>query len=155
MSRYAENTEVPVDRSLGQIQTTLKTHGASRFVYGEDDDAFMIGFVMEGRQYRFVVPLPQRTDRDIAYTDTGKARLSSAIPGLLEQGRKQRFRALLLVLKAKLEAIDTGITTLEDEFLSALVLGNGDVTFGQYVRPQLQRIAAGELPSLLALGSGE
>lgn len=154
MARYAENTEVTADRSLGQIQTTLKQHGASRFAYGEDDTAFMIGFVMEGRNYRFVVPLPQPTDRDIRLTDTGRERAPGAIQQLLEQGRRQRFRALLLVLKAKLEAVETGITTLEDEFLSALLI-EGDVTFGEYCRPKLAQIAMGAMPPMLALGPGE
>ncbi len=155
MARYAETTEVTVDRSLGQIQATLKQHGGSRFVYGEDDEKFMIGFEMQARRYRFVVPLPQATDKDIRYTPTGKVRLNGTIAPLLEQGRRQRFRALLLVLKAKLEAVDTGITSLEDELLSALVLPN-DTTFGQWAKPQVEAAySLGTMPPMLALGPGD
>lgn len=154
MARYAETTEVSADRSLGQIQALLKQHGASAFSYGEDNAKFGVGFVMEGRSYRFIVPLPQPNDPEIRFTDTGKERAAGTVQTLLGQGRRQRFRALLLVLKAKLEAVEIGITTLEEEFLPALVLANGE-TVGQWAKAEIiDRYALREMPRLMALGPG-
>ena len=42
-----------------------------------------------------------------------------------EQVCRQRWRALLLIIRAKLEAVASGITTLENEFLANIVLPDG------------------------------
>jgi hypothetical protein len=50
---------------------------------------------------------------------------------------RQRWRALLLTIKAKLEAVAVGITTLEEEFLANVVTPD-NVTVGEWIRPQLK-----------------
>ena len=42
-----------------------------------------------------------------------------------EQACRQRWRALLLIIRAKLEAAEAGISTLETEFLANIVLPDG------------------------------
>jgi hypothetical protein len=56
------------------------------------------------------------------------------------------------VVKAKLEAVETGITTIESEFLAHLVLPDGR-TVGALARPEIKRAYAdGRMPAtLLAL----
>lgn len=57
--------------------------------------------------------------------------------------------ALKLVIQAKLEAVEAGITTFEDEFLAHLVLPSGE-TFGEWAAPQLERAyITGAMPSSL------
>ena len=66
-----------------------------------------------------------------------------------EQACRQKWRALLLVIKAKLEAIDAGITTLDDEFLAGVMLPSGE-TVGEWAGPQIQRVyETGQMPPLL------
>lgn len=43
-----------------------------------------------------------------------------------EKACRQRWRALALCIKAKLEAVECGITTFESEFLAHIVLPNGE-----------------------------
>jgi hypothetical protein len=53
-----------------------------------------------------------------------------------EAATRQRWRALVLVLKAKLEAVASGISTLEAEFLANVVMADGR-TIGAAILPRL------------------
>jgi len=69
-----------------------------------------------------------------------------------EQNVRQRWRALLLSIKAKLEAVDAGISTIEQEFLPFVVMPDGR-TFSDHVLPQIESIAStGKMPKLLTAG---
>jgi len=66
-----------------------------------------------------------------------------------EQACRQRWRALALVIKAKLEAVGSGISVFEEEFLANIVMPDGS-TFGAYALPQIEHIyETRELPALL------
>lgn len=139
MARYAAGTDVSSDRSVMEIKRTLQRYGASQFVFMESESQGVIAFVSGGRQVRFVVPLPDPASREFTVTPTGKARVESAAFSAWEQACRQRWRALALVVKAKLEAVDAGIVSFEEEFMAHLVLPGGQTVF-ERVGPQ---IAAG------------
>lgn len=62
---------------------------------------------------------------------------------------RQRWRALALVIKAKLEAVETGIVSFEQEFLPHLVLPNGG-TVHEWLAPQMEAVYdKGVMPRLL------
>lgn len=62
---------------------------------------------------------------------------------------KQRWRALLLCIKAKLEAVDSGIATFEQEFMANIVMPDGK-TFGDYALPKIhQATLDNKMPKLL------
>jgi hypothetical protein len=135
---YAENTSVPADRSRAEIEKTLQRYGASQFMYGYDERYSMIAFTMSERQVRFVVPMPDKDDPRFTHTPTGKKRRdANSMLVEYEKATRQRWRALALVIKAKLEAVETGITVFEDEFLAHIVLPDG-TTAGDWMRPQIQ-----------------
>jgi hypothetical protein len=154
MSRYAENTTVSSEASRGEIERTLQRYGADQFMYGWDQDQAVIGFRCEGRQVRFVLRMPARDDRTFTHHSRG-ARTPDAALKLWEQACRQRWRALSLVVKAKLEAVDAGISAFETEFLGHIVLPNGQ-TAGEWMAPQVEAAyATGAMPSdLPALGPG-
>jgi hypothetical protein len=55
------------------------------------------------------------------------------------------------VIKAKLEAVAAGITTIEDEFLAHTVLPDGS-TFGEWAKPQLEEAyRLGSMPTHLLI----
>ncbi|OCI32782.1 hypothetical protein [Oerskovia enterophila] len=130
MSRYAESTGVPSDRSRSEIERTLRRYGATTFTYGWTEGRAAIGFVKDGRQIRFVLPLPARDDRAFTHTPArGTPRTEAEIEKQYEQAVRQRWRALALMVKAKLEAVDAGIVTFEAEFLPHTVLPSGRTVF--------------------------
>lgn len=153
MARYAASTEVPVDRSRAEIEKILQRYGATSFAYGWDRAGARIGFEANGRQVRFYLPLPDRGWEQFQLTPTGRDRSAAAAQLAWEQACRQSWRALALVIKAKLEAVEAGITTFEDEFLAHLVLPSGQ-TFGDWARPQIATVYAhATMPALLPGGS--
>lgn len=149
---YAASTDVPSDRSRAEIEKTLTRYGASGFAYGWTSTAAMVGFEMHNRQVRFVLPLPSRDDRAFTHTPTrGTPRSAAAAEAAYEQAVKQRWRALSLVIKAKLEAVETGIVDFETEFAMHMVLPDGS-TVAQQVIPSIEKAyATGKVSPLLQI----
>lgn len=69
-----------------------------------------------------------------------------------EKEGRRRWRCLVIAIKAKLECVESGITTLEDEFMAHIVLPNGQ-TVGHVMLPQINAsYEDGEMPPLLGYG---
>lgn len=155
-SRYAENTSVSVEKSRSEIERTLERYGASTFGYIRQDNRALIEFVYGNRRIRFILPLPDRSSTEFRYTPTRRTeRTDAQAYEAWEQACRQRWRALNIAIKAKLEAVEAGISTFDSEFLAHMVLPNG-ATVGDSVLPEIDRAwETSETPAtLLALGSG-
>lgn len=125
--RYAETTTVPVEQSIADIRGVVAKYEGAQFAYMLGEDQALIAFTKEGRQVRFYVSLKERSAQD----------------------RRVAMRALLLVIKAKLEAVASGIVLFEDEFLANVVLPDGKLV-GQEVRSRIATAyQTGEMPRLL------
>lgn len=150
MTRYAANTEVSSERSKAEIERTLARYGANQFMYGWQTLGAVIGFRIGGRMFRIDIPMPDRNSRAFQVTDTGRARKSQeTINAAYEQAIKQRWRAAALYIKATLEAVESGITTLESAFLANTLLPSGE-TFGSWAAPQIEQVyLTGSMPALL------
>lgn len=139
MTRYAENTSVPSDQSRMEIERTIRKYGASGFSYKWIDrpgkSMAMIEFGMGNRCIRFVLVMPDRNEFDT--TETGRQRKPNQVELEYEKAIRQRWRALALVVKAKLEAVESGITTFEHEFMAHIVLPDGK-TVADHVIPSIQ-----------------
>lgn len=154
MARYAASTEVSSDRSRSEIERTLKRYGATAFAYAWEGQTATIAFKLTDRQIRFRLPLPDPAANEFTLTPTGRERSATAAEEAYEQAVRQRWRALALVIKAKLEAVEAGISTVEREFLDAVMLPDGR-TVGEWIGPQLGAVyARGEMPALMPGGSG-
>lgn len=155
MSTYAATTSVSTEQSRAEIERTLQRWGADQFMYGWDGDRAVIGFRASGRQIKFVIDLPDRNDREFTHHSRGRRTADAALKAW-EQACRQRWRALNLVIKAKLEAVESGISEFESEFLAHIVLPDGS-TVGNWIAPQIDTAyTTGQMPSMLpALGSGQ
>lgn len=133
MGIYARNTTVSVDRSKSEIEKTLSRFGASSFMYAWDNDMRGAGlqFKMHERLIRFTLPMPDR--EEFRLTDRGRKRPGgeSAIDNAWEQEVRRRWRALALVIKAKLEAVASQIVSFESEFFSNVVMPGGKTVYEQ------------------------
>ena len=134
---YAQHTSIPAGTTKGQIEVMLVRRGATGFISGWKDNNAFIAFEFKGRAIRFLLPLPNRTNNLYTHSANGKLRSIDAQNTAWNQACNARWRALYLVLKAKLEAIDTSIVSLEDEFLSHIQLPTG-LTIGETIIPQLK-----------------
>lgn len=150
MMRYAAQTEVSSDKSRAEIEKTLSRYGATQFMYGYTQAQAVIAFELQGRRIKFALQLPDRRARAFTHTETGRPRKSLAqIDAAYEQAVRQRWRALALVIKAKLEAVECGISEFESEFLANIVLPGGG-TAGDFLIPQIARAyETGEMPKMI------
>lgn len=135
MSRFAADTSVSVSASKVEIERIVERYGADGFMSGWQANEAMIAFTMMKRQVRFVLTMPAKTEKRFTEHSRGPRTPEAALKEW-EQACRQRWRALALVIKAKLEAIESNISTFEDEFMAHIVLPNGN-TVSQEVRPKI------------------
>lgn len=133
---YAEKTKVPVEKSKTEIERTLARYGADRFAYFTEAGKAIIVFEAHERRLRFDLPLPaDDSDKD-------------------QRARRQKWRALLLCIKAKLESVASDIETFEDAFLAHVVMPDGK-TVSEHTRPRIALAYKGEdMPALLPSPKG-
>lgn len=151
MSLYASSTNVSIERSKAEIEKTLQRYGAQEFVSGWDQDKAVIMFRMNDRRIRFYLPMPDKND--FKKTKTGRDRCRvEAVYEAWEQAGRQRWRALSLAIKAKLEAVASGITNFEEEFMAHVVMPNGQ-NLGTWIIPQIaDAYEKKKMPPLLGSG---
>lgn len=135
MAGYASGSAVPVQRSRQHLEQLLVAHGAEGFAYGWTSEHDRVEFVWEGQRVRFTLPRPKR--EKFALTSTGLQRSDKQVQAAMEGEDRRRWRALLLVVRAKVEAVESGIAIFEEEFLAFIVMPN-ERTVGDILVPQLQ-----------------
>lgn len=127
---FAEHTKVPVEQTKTEIERTLVRYGADRFAYFTEAGKAVIVFEAKDRRLRFDLPLPAgESDKD-------------------QKSRRQKWRALLLCIKAKLESVASGIESFEEAFLAHVVLPNGQ-TVADHIAPRIAEAYEGN--KMLAL----
>lgn len=135
---YAADSKVPVERSRSEIERTLMRYGATGFAYGMESSRAMIGFQTKERRIRFVLPLAAPGNCTVKQS---------------EQFVRSRWRALLLSIKAKLEAVESGIETFDEAFMSHIVMPNGQ-TMAEHSLPYIKEAySTGKMPPLLSFNS--
>ncbi len=149
---YAQNTTVTAEKSRAEIERTLRRYGADQFMYGWEPERAMVQFRAHERTIRFIIGMPDQ--EEFALTPAKRQRRSpDATTKAWEQATRQRWRALTLVIKAKLEAVEAGITEFEAEFLAHIVLPDG-TTVGDWALPQVAKAYdMGEMPKALPMPS--
>jgi len=145
--KYAKNTQVSVEKSKAELERILQRYGAQQFLSGWDQEEAHIGFVINNKAYKFSLILPPKSD--FKMTPSGqRERTKEKMLEAWEQACRQRWRALALMLKGKLEGIECNIATVENEFLAYACLPNGQ-TVGEWLQPQMEKVMEGNMPKLL------
>lgn len=148
--RYAADTKVSPEKSKAEIEKTLRRYGCTGFMYGWEVGQAVIAFQAHDKTVKFVLPMPDPDAREFTLTPTGQTRSQSSREQAYEQATRQRWRALALAIKAKLEAVEVGIVSFEDEFLAHFVLPGGQ-TVGQRLAGDITQL---ESPGMKLLGPG-
>lgn len=152
MPKYAANTNVSSEHSRLEIEKILMKYGADNFAYATANGQALIVFRMIGRQVKFILPLPKK--EEFRLTPTGRERSENSQYEAWEQACRQRWRALKLVIQAKLEAVECGISIFDDEFMANIVLPDGQ-TISDFMKPQIeQAYISGKMPSILPMLEG-
>lgn len=136
MAKFAENTSVSVEKSRAEIESLIVRYGATHTAFMSAPSRAVICFEAKGRRIMFELPLPDRSEKRFQRDGRGSLRSAQKIGEAWEQACRQRWRALALVIKAKLEAVESGITAFEDEFLAHIVMPDGQ-TVASHVKPRI------------------
>lgn len=150
MARFAANTDVSVERSRAEIERMIVKYGAAQTAFMNAPGRALIMFEANERRIVFELPLPDINEQRFSRTPGGRQKLTpERRMAAWEQGCRQRWRALALVIKAKLEAVESGITTFEDEFLAHIVMPDG-ISVGRHIKPTIAAwYASGNMQPLL------
>lgn len=128
--KFAYGTTVAPEKTKAQIESLLSRYGANSFASGWNGTKAVLIFQAHGRRVKFELDLKNKEEREVM----------------------RLWRCLLLAIKAKLEVVESGIATFEEEFLAHIVLPDGE-TVGDWIQPQIQNVyETGKMP--LMLGSG-
>lgn len=144
MSYYARETSVSPEKTQSEITSTLMKYKATDYMTGWAAGAALVAFRLKNRFIRITVRMPEKEEKRFK----GARKPERA----WEQAVRQRWRALLLILKAKLEAVASGVATLEEEFMAYIVVPGGK-TVGEEIIPQLDKLPASGGGLLLALAA--
>lgn len=151
---YAEGTSVSVLRSREEISKMLEKAKCARSWTAQEDGRAIVGFELEDRRIEFTLTLPSKSQFATREGRRGLVQVSDDQQSkALEQACRERWRGLVLALKAKFVAIELGVETVEEAFLAHVVLSNKQTVY-RWFRSQLEKSAGGPMPGLLQLGSG-
>lgn len=159
---YAHGTRVEVAKTRTEIDALLAKHGATSVAILNDEEKSraVIAFAMKGARFRIDLPMPtiEEIKLDPEKAPSGhfwKSTLEreTYAQAALFQRRRERWRAVLLLLKSKLEIVRLGLYSLEHEFLADMVLPGGATVHGALAEALRKGLASGELAARM-LGTG-
>lgn len=130
--RYAEDTSVSVTASQGDVQDLLEKNGVEKIGIVREKGSAKLWFEFKSRYYLLEVPIPKNAKNP-------------------EQEMKRAWRVLLLLIKAKFEAIRGGITSIEEEFFSKTIMPDGQ-TLIAHSREQMEKAYTNREPLQLGFG---
>jgi hypothetical protein len=134
MSEYAEGTTVSVINSRMEVEKIiLKYAGQSAaYSYGQMEGQAAVSLVAHGRRVRFTVPIPTLEEAKkgaMRKRDYYEVKDIPRRQEWVDQESRRRWRCLVLAIKAKLEVVESGIATFEEEFLAHIVNPAGQTVY--------------------------
>src|SRR5262245_41391127 len=126
--RYAEGTTVSVDSSRGQITGILTAHGVKRQAWASDEEkGDTLHFELAGYQFRFFIEKPTAQSLYDQWMRDGHSTKWLPNDNQVAAEWRRRWRANVLLLKAKLEFAEGEASTVLRELLPYAVLKDGRV----------------------------
>lgn len=113
---YAAYTKVPVEQTKADIELLVTKRKARSFCMFTEHGKAIVVFEISDRRLRFDLPLPKGDD------------LSA------KKEHRQKWRALLLCIKAKFESVESGIETFDQAFLGQIVMPDGVTVYNHVSR---------------------
>lgn len=141
---FAKGTTVSEEKSRAEIEQTIRRHVGrdAAFSYGTMPGMAAIQFAAHGRQIKFELPLPTQEEAFVKARD-GRAPdrrpTGPQMEAWLDQEYRRRWRCMLLIVKAKFEAVEMKMElaeteleksqVFEQEFLACIVGTSGQTLY--------------------------
>ena len=141
---FAQGTSVSEERSRAEIEQTIRKHvgRSAAFSYGTIAGRAAIQFAAHGRQIKFELPLPDDKEAFEKARDgraPGRKPTPAQMEAWLDQEYRRRWRCMLLIIKAKFEAVELKMelaeteeeknSVFEQEFLACIVSPSGQTLY--------------------------
>jgi hypothetical protein len=117
----------------------------------EEPESIRVEFFLRDRMLRFRVKLAKIDDIP-ARVGNGPLRTDGQRQARAEQRSMQRVRALLLVIKAKLESVESEVETFEQAFLSNIVLADNLTVYERINEPIALEYKSGAVAQMMLEG---
>ena len=117
--RFAEGTTVKVESSRAEISSILTKHGVIRQAWASEPEGDTLQFELAGHSYRFRIVRPSMPDVRRMYPNAYDWNSK------LDAEWRRRWRANVLLLKAKLEFADGEASTVLRELMPYALLTDG------------------------------
>ena len=117
--RFAEGTAVSVDSSRGEITGILAKHGVTRMAWASEPEGDQLSFELAGHRFLFRIARPTLTDIRRMYPNAYDEQKK------VEAEWRRRWRANVLLLKAKLEFAEGEASTVIRELMPYALLRDG------------------------------
>lgn len=133
MPKYAEGTKVSVESSRSEITGILAKHGVQRMGWQTGPDGDQLLFELSGHNYRLQINKPTLEEVRAEYVaGGGRWNLVYDPQKKVDDEWRRRWRANVLLIKAKLEFAEGGDTSIEREFMPYMLVG-GRQTLAEYI----------------------
>lgn len=123
---FAVGTTVPIEKTRAEIEKLVTRFGASEFGSMRTAELASIQFLVLGRRVRFTLTLP---NQDWARKKLAGGRRRTPVADAVDAEHRRRWRCLLLAIRAKLEVVESGIATFDEEFLAHVVMDDGKTVY--------------------------
>jgi hypothetical protein len=134
-----ENTNTSVTKSQEDIRWILSKYGAGGVQFSEnwEEKFVMVRFYYKiaerGYTILFKVPIPQVAHR----SPKGRIRTQNQIETLQKQFERGIWRAIFWAIKSRMEAVEFGIESFQEAFLSHFEVPGTDKQIGDILIPRL------------------
>lgn len=141
--RYARGTTVTVPSTQQELAAVFSRYGVDTYGFGATPGQAVVQFEVKSLPIRVAIPLPPRPAMErVRNPKTGRD--VDAMTRWATEVR-EAWRALLLLVKSGLEAIERGITSADRVFMAWLVTPDGRTLDDHVLPAYLQSLATGRL----------
>lgn len=147
--KYAEGTSVTAEKSRQELETLLRRQGAAEFAISSTPERTVFIYRLHGRMIKHVLEQPKDNEikKPLKATKNGTPDERKAL--LREAEWRRRWRALVLLVKARFEYIDLGSSSFEREFLADTLLPDGQTVSEAALPAIANSYQTGGMPRLL------
>jgi hypothetical protein len=128
VTKFAEGTSTPVEKTRAEIEATLSRFGADAFNNGFEPGRAWVMFRAKGRWIKLMMTLPDPAKFALT-PSTGKYRTPKSQQEAVAAENRRLWRCLLLLVKAKLAAVSDGIVEFDQEFMPHIVTETGQTVY--------------------------
>lgn len=140
MAKFAERTKVSTEKSRMELEALPQRYGAESTAVFTSRAEAAVAFEINGRRILFRLKLPDQKDEIFTHRQSGfrgkEERSAEGARSAWDQACRERWRALVLAIKAKLVSVEEGVETFEEAFMAHVVMPDGR-TVGEIVKPRI------------------